>query len=66
MNSLHGTIPASFSKGNNFRYIYLNGNQLGGPLPQPLANCGNLEVLDLGSNKLNETFPYWLEGLLNL
>nr|XP_023905576.1 receptor-like protein 9DC3 [Quercus suber]XP_023905577.1 receptor-like protein 9DC3 [Quercus suber] len=66
MNSLHGTIPVTFSKGNNFRNINLNGNQLEGPLPQALANCRNLEVLDLGSNKINGTFPYWLEGLLNL
>ena len=66
MNSLHGTIPATFSKGNNFRNINLNGNQLEGSLPQSLENCRNLEVLDLGSNKINGTFPYWLEGLLNL
>ena len=66
MNSLHGTIPATFSKGNKFRNINLNGNQLEGPLPQSLANCRNLEVLDLGSNKINGTFPYWLGSLLNL
>ena len=66
MNSLHGTIPATFSPRNSFRNIYLNSNQLEGPLPRSLANCRNLEVLDLGSNKINRTFPYWLEGLLNL
>ena len=66
MNSLHGTIPATFFPRNSFRNIYLNGNQLEGPLPRSLANCRNLEVLDLGSNKINRTFPYCLEGLLNL
>ena len=64
MNSLHSTIPTTFSKGNHFRNINLNGNQLEGPLPRSLAKCRNLEVLDLGSNKINETFPYWFEGLL--
>ena len=44
MNSL--TIPATFSKGNKYRNINLNGNQLEGPLPRSLANCRNLEVLD--------------------
>ncbi|XP_050241993.1 receptor-like protein 33 [Quercus robur] len=66
MNSLHSTIPTTFSTGNSFRSINLNGNQLEGPLPRSLENCRNLEVLDLGSNKINGTFPYWLEGLLYL
>ena len=66
MNILHGTIPATFAKGNTFRNFNLNGNQLEGLLPQTLANFRNLEVLDLGSNKINRTFPYWLEGLLKL
>ena len=29
-------------------------------------NCTNLEVLDLGRNKIADTFPSWLGGLLNL
>ena len=66
MNSLHGTIPATFSKGNDFRTINLNGNQLEGPLPRSLANCTNLEVLDLGNNKINGIFPYWLGSFQNL
>ena len=66
MNSLYGTIPATFSIGNHLRNINLNGNQLEGPLPQSLANCRDLEVLDLGNNKINDTFPYCLESLLRL
>ena len=66
MNILHGTIPATFAKGNTFRNINLNGNQLEGLLAQSLANYRNLEGLDLKSNKINGTFPYWLEGLLKL
>ena len=66
MNILHGTIPTTFAKGNTFRNINLNGNQLEGLLPQSLANYRNLEVLDLGSNRINGPFPYWLEGLLKL
>ncbi|XP_030967687.1 receptor-like protein 34 [Quercus lobata] len=66
MNSLHGTIPATFAIGNNIRSINLNGNQLEGPLPRSLANCTYLEVLDLGNNKINGVFPYWLGSLQNL
>ncbi|TYH86425.1 hypothetical protein ES332_D01G041700v1, partial [Gossypium tomentosum] len=31
----------------------LNGNQKEGPLPQSLLNCKELEVLDVGNNKIN-------------
>ena len=55
MNILHGTIPSTFAEGNTFRNINLNGNQLEGLLPQSLANYRNLEVIDLRSNKINET-----------
>ena len=58
MNILHGTIPATFAKGNTCRDINLNGNQLEGLLSQSLANYWNLEVLDLEGNKINGTFPY--------
>ena len=49
-----------------FATIKLNGNQLEGPLPQSLAQCSNLEVLDLGDNSIEDTFPNWLETLPDL
>ncbi|KAK2980994.1 hypothetical protein RJ640_023320 [Escallonia rubra] len=58
-NNLHGTIPTSFArKGNLLRSFNLNGNQLEGSVPRSLANCSRLEVLDIGNNKLNGTFPH--------
>lgn len=66
MNNLYGSIPRTFSKGNAFETIKLNGNQLEGPLPQSLANCSYLEVLDLGDNNVEDTFPDWLETLPEL
>ncbi|KAM3344757.1 hypothetical protein P3S68_024466 [Capsicum galapagoense] len=30
------------------------------PIPQSLINCKQLEVLDVGDNHLNDTFPLWL------
>ncbi|XP_031273419.1 receptor-like protein 9DC3 [Pistacia vera] len=43
--------------------LILNGNQLEGPLPPSLNNCILLEILDVGNNMINETFPNWLENL---
>ncbi|XP_048333087.2 receptor-like protein Cf-9 homolog [Ziziphus jujuba] len=63
INKLHGTIPLIFAKGNSLRNLNLNGNQLGGILPQSLVRCKKMEILDVGNNKMNDTFPYWLESL---
>jgi Leucine-rich repeat (LRR) protein len=38
MNNLYGSIPRTFSNGNIFETIKLNGNQLEGP-PMSLAHC---------------------------
>lgn len=46
--------------------VLTSGNQLEGPLPQSLVNCRHLEVLDLGNNIINNTFPHWLGTLPNL
>ena len=46
--------------------IVFNGNQLEGLLPPSLVNCTKLEVLDLANNNINDSFPYWLEALLEL
>ncbi|KAL4618741.1 hypothetical protein ACB092_06G033000 [Castanea dentata] len=66
MNSFHGTIPDTFEKGNSLATIAFNGNHLEGKLPKSFVNCTKLEVLDLGNNKINDSFPYWLEALSEL
>lgn len=58
MNSFHGMTPETFAKGNWFRTLAFGSNQLEGILPKSLVNCINLEVLDLGNNKINNSFPY--------
>ncbi|XP_042519226.1 receptor-like protein 18 [Macadamia integrifolia] len=35
-------------------------------VPRSLAYCEELEVIDIGDNHLNNTFPYWLENLSKL
>ncbi|KAK4338174.1 hypothetical protein RND71_042661 [Anisodus tanguticus] len=61
MNNFHGEIPRSLPTG--LQYLGLYGNQLGGQVPRSLVNCTSLEALDLGNNKINDTFPIWLEKL---
>ncbi|XP_062081197.1 receptor-like protein 19 [Humulus lupulus] len=49
-NKLHGLIPSHFAKGNCLCVLNLKENQLE----------------DIGINKINGAFPWWLESLLNL
>ncbi|KAH0642975.1 hypothetical protein KY289_033949 [Solanum tuberosum] len=64
MNNFHGEIPRFLPTG--LQYLGLYGNQLGGQVPRSLLNCTSLVALDLGNNKINDTFPIWLEKLQNL
>ncbi|XP_011005376.1 PREDICTED: receptor-like protein 12 [Populus euphratica] len=66
MNNLQGTIFSPFSKGNNLGYLNLNGNELEGKIPSSIIHCTLLEALDLGNNKIEDTFPYFLETLPEL
>uniref|UniRef100_M0ZNP7 Uncharacterized protein n=1 Tax=Solanum tuberosum TaxID=4113 RepID=M0ZNP7_SOLTU len=64
MNNFHGEIPRFLHRG--LQYLGVYGNQLRGQVPRSLVNCTILVALDLGNNKLNDTFPIWLEKLPNL
>ncbi|XP_038998615.1 receptor-like protein 9DC1 [Hibiscus syriacus] len=58
MNHLHGSIPDFCVEGNKkLQTLNLNNNDFDGPLLKSLANCHDLEVLNLGNNKINDTFP---------
>ncbi|TYJ38674.1 hypothetical protein E1A91_A04G008000v1 [Gossypium mustelinum] len=65
-NKFYGTIPPTFAKGCQLSDFNLNGNLLEGPLTPSILNCKGLEVLNLGNNKINDTFPHWLGGLPQL
>ncbi|KAL1103307.1 hypothetical protein V6Z11_D05G430400 [Gossypium hirsutum] len=65
-NKFYGTIPPTFAKGCQLSNFNLNGNLLEGPLTPSILNCNGLEVLDLGNNKINDTFPHWLGSLPQL
>ncbi|TYJ38672.1 hypothetical protein E1A91_A04G007800v1 [Gossypium mustelinum] len=65
-NKFYGTIPLTFAKGCQLSNFNLNGNLLEGPLTPSIFNCKGLEVLDLGNNKINDTFPHLLGSLPQL
>ncbi|XVF70833.1 hypothetical protein PTKIN_Ptkin11bG0193800 [Pterospermum kingtungense] len=66
MNKFAGIIPPTFAKGCRLSNLDLNGNQLEGPITRSIMNCRGLEVLDIGNNKINDTFPHWLGRLPQL
>ncbi|XP_062081254.1 receptor-like protein 7 [Humulus lupulus] len=66
-NNLRGEIPRDmFEKLTKLRSLHLSNNHLGGPLLSFLHSCQSLEVLDVGNNKINDSFPRWLEDLAML
>ncbi|WRX29083.1 Leucine-rich repeat - like 10 [Theobroma cacao] len=78
-NNLSGIIPQCFvfeqkplnveiraEQGCELNYLNLHGNLLEGLLTQSIINCQGLEVLDLGNNKINDTFAHWLRSLAQL
>ncbi|PUZ68631.1 hypothetical protein GQ55_2G043800 [Panicum hallii var. hallii] len=51
-NKLHGMLPENIREGC--------------ALPRSLANCQDLEVLDVGNNQIGDSFPSWLGTLPKL
>ncbi|GLT79546.1 hypothetical protein SLA2020_510300 [Shorea laevis] len=62
-NNFDGNIPFWFTESCELENLNLHGNQMDGLLPRSLVNCSMLEVLDVGNNNINDTFPHWLESL---
>ncbi|XP_016707535.1 receptor-like protein 9DC3 [Gossypium hirsutum] len=61
-NNFSGMLP-KFSKATHLYILKVSENRLAGKLPRSLAECIQLEVLDVGSNMMNDTFPFWLQKL---
>ncbi|KAG8499859.1 hypothetical protein CXB51_006503 [Gossypium anomalum] len=62
-NNLSGPIPNWLC---NMSQLDTFDNRLEGKLPRSLAKCTQLMVLDVGSNMINDTFPFWLKKLTYL
>ncbi|KAH0905633.1 hypothetical protein HID58_037460 [Brassica napus] len=60
-NNLNGNLPHELCRSGSLITIDVGHNQISGKLPRSLVNCKSLEVLNVESNQINETFPFWLK-----
>jgi Leucine-rich repeat (LRR) protein len=65
-NNINGTIPEAFPSTCDLQVLPLNKNQLKGGLPKSLAYCSWLEVLDIGNNRIEDTFLFYLNNTSTL
>ncbi|KAL1542319.1 hypothetical protein AAHA92_26431 [Salvia divinorum] len=58
-NNITGRVP-NFTADCGLQYLDLNNNKLTGEVPLSLENCQRLEVMNVGGNQLDGTFPCML------
>ncbi|KAF3604602.1 hypothetical protein F2Q69_00038774 [Brassica cretica] len=63
-NRLHGGLPENICQFSTT--LDVGHNKLTGKLPKSLINSSFLEVLNVESNIINDTFPFWLSSLPQL
>ncbi|KAL1209261.1 Receptor-like protein 43 [Cardamine amara subsp. amara] len=63
-NRLSGGLPENISA--SVKSLDIGHNQLVGKLPRSLVRISFLEVLNVESNRINDTFPFWLSSLQEL
>ncbi|KAF3948215.1 hypothetical protein CMV_025763 [Castanea mollissima] len=66
LHSCQGLLLSSIFDLPNLSVLYLDNNQLVGPLPNPVSGLNLLIDLSLRSNFLNGTLPSWLFSLTSL
>ncbi|KAK4707692.1 hypothetical protein R3W88_028617 [Solanum pinnatisectum] len=64
-NMLKGEIFPVLTNINNFAYLFLDGNNFSGPIPQALSTA-SLISLDLSYNNLSGNLPVWLGNISSL
>ncbi|KAG7636241.1 Leucine-rich repeat typical subtype [Arabidopsis thaliana x Arabidopsis arenosa] len=63
-NHFSGGFPENISE--SLKSLDVGHNHLVGKLPRSLVRISSLEVLNVESNKINDTFPFWLSSLQEL
>lgn len=64
-NVISGVFPSDFSNLKNLSFLYLQFNNLSGPLPD-FSAWKNLTVVNLSNNHLNGSIPFSLNNLTQL
>ncbi|KAK7318142.1 hypothetical protein RJT34_02840 [Clitoria ternatea] len=64
-NVITGSFPSDFSNLKNLSFLYLQFNNLSGPLPD-FSAWNNLTVVNLSNNHFNGTIPFSLSNLTQL
>ncbi|XP_010035713.2 receptor-like protein 54 [Eucalyptus grandis] len=64
-NFLDGSI-FNITETCGLKTLDLSYNLLQGELPKSLANCTNLEVLDIGNNQIDDVFPCQLKSIASI
>ncbi|XP_010484629.2 PREDICTED: receptor-like protein 12 [Camelina sativa] len=59
-------LPDIFYRRNSLKTLDVGHNHISGKLTRSLLKCTNLEVLNVESNRITDTFPFWLKALPNL
>ncbi|WZZ20088.1 hypothetical protein YC2023_121475 [Brassica napus] len=62
-NNLVGELPDIFYGSGSLTTVDVGHNQISGELPRSLRQCTALEILDVESNLIADTFPLWLNVL---
>ncbi|EOA38835.1 hypothetical protein CARUB_v10011171mg, partial [Capsella rubella] len=68
LNLRHNNLrrfPDKFSN-SSLKMLDVGHNQIRGKLPRSLVNCKSLEFLNVESNRINDTFPFWMTALPNM
>nr|XP_048330859.1 receptor like protein 27-like [Ziziphus jujuba var. spinosa] len=63
INHFHGEMPETCGDRRKLKTLDLSCNQLYGKMPNSLIKCEELQILNL--SQLDDTFPFWLQNLLN-
>ncbi|KAI9083704.1 hypothetical protein K1719_034293 [Acacia pycnantha] len=63
---MSGDIPNEISNLTNVNNIYLDENQLSGPIPKSIGKLTMLKELSLANNNLEGNIPNEIRGLANL
>ncbi|XP_010464056.1 PREDICTED: receptor like protein 30-like [Camelina sativa] len=65
-NSFSGILPDVFVNASMLFSVDVSFNLLEGKLPKSLMNCSVIELVNVGGNRINDTFPSWLASLRSL